>query len=140
MFGLRVVQDDGAPVGWTQSALRNLMRPADMLPFGYAFGLVSCVLSEDFKRLGDRVAGTIVVHTERSLKLGRLGEGEPFPLPVNLSLEEQATLLEFASRAPAWTLARQAEVADHASELTSCSGREGVQRLYGMARWIRGET
>jgi uncharacterized RDD family membrane protein YckC len=26
IVGLQVVQDDGAPVGWTQSALRNLLR------------------------------------------------------------------------------------------------------------------
>ncbi len=36
MMGLRVVHDDGTPVGWAASLLRNLLRFADILPFGYA--------------------------------------------------------------------------------------------------------
>ena len=38
---LRVVSSDGAPVGWLAACVRNLMRTVDMLPFGYACGLVS---------------------------------------------------------------------------------------------------
>ncbi len=138
VVGIRVVQDDGAPVGWTQSALRNLLRPADMLPFGYVFGLISCYADADFKRLGDRVAGTVVVHAEPKSELRELGKAEPRPLPLPLSLEEQSALLEFAARAPHWTHSRRVEVADHASELTGLTGRDGVQSLYAMAHWIRG--
>jgi uncharacterized RDD family membrane protein YckC len=58
---LRVVRQDGRPLGFGDSLLRNLLRAADFLPLGYAIGLV--VMSRDplFRRLGDMVAGTIVV-------------------------------------------------------------------------------
>ncbi|WP_251279400.1 RDD family protein, partial [Enterobacter hormaechei] len=40
-LGLRVLARDGAPVGWMAAITRNLLRTVDMLPFGYALGLVS---------------------------------------------------------------------------------------------------
>src|SRR5690606_30421521 len=43
MMGLRVVHDDGTPIGWSASLLRNLMRFADILPFAYTLGLLSCL-------------------------------------------------------------------------------------------------
>ncbi len=138
LVGIQVVQDDGAPVGWTQSSLRNLLRLADMLPFGYVFGLISCFADEDFKRLGDRVAGTVVVHVDPETKLPPLGKAEPCPLPILLTLEEQAALVDFAARAPLWTSARRVEVADQAEALTRLTGVEGVRRLFGMAHWIQG--
>ncbi|MGV8435388.1 RDD family protein, partial [Pseudomonas aeruginosa] len=57
MMGLRVVHDDGTPVGWAASLLRNLLRFADILPFGYALGLLCCLNHPAFKRLGDIAAG-----------------------------------------------------------------------------------
>lgn len=58
---LRVVGQDGRSLTVLDSVLRNLLRAADFLPFGYAVGLV--VVSSDpmFRRLGDMVAGTVVV-------------------------------------------------------------------------------
>ena len=61
-FGLQVVHDDGTPVGLQASLLRNLLRTADFLPFAFTAGLISMSLDERFRRLGDRVAGTLVVH------------------------------------------------------------------------------
>ena len=40
-MSLRVISDDGAPVGWLASIVRNLLRTVDFLPFGYATGLVA---------------------------------------------------------------------------------------------------
>jgi uncharacterized RDD family membrane protein YckC len=42
-MGLRVVHDDGTPVGWSASLLRNLLRFVDLLPFGYFLGAISCL-------------------------------------------------------------------------------------------------
>jgi uncharacterized RDD family membrane protein YckC len=42
-MGLRVIHDNGTPVGWSASLLRNLLRFVDLLPFGYAFGAISCL-------------------------------------------------------------------------------------------------
>src|SRR5690606_26380883 len=62
---LRVVSGDGAPVGWLAALVRNLLRTVDMLPVGYGFGLVSSLADPYGRRLGDMVAGTLVVHAPR---------------------------------------------------------------------------
>jgi uncharacterized RDD family membrane protein YckC len=59
--GLRVVREGGQPVGFVSSAIRNLMRLVDMLPFSYAIGIVAILVSSKNQRLGDMAAGTIVV-------------------------------------------------------------------------------
>lgn len=61
LLRIKVVREDGRPVGFTASFLRNVMRIVDLLPGGYAVGLVSMFLSAREKRLGDIVGGTIVV-------------------------------------------------------------------------------
>jgi uncharacterized RDD family membrane protein YckC len=64
--GLRVIKDSGRPITPAESVGRNLMRIVDQLPAFYAVGIASVLLSRQNKRLGDFVAGTIVVH-EKSL-------------------------------------------------------------------------
>lgn len=59
--GIRVVSTNGRPIGWRAAALRNLLRAADALPTGYLVGLGSMTLTSRFQRLGDLVAGTMVV-------------------------------------------------------------------------------
>lgn len=58
---LRVVSDGGSVVGWRQSLLRNLLRMVDSLPAGYLVGVVAMLISPRVQRLGDVVAGTIVI-------------------------------------------------------------------------------
>jgi len=60
-LGLRVVKDGGYPVGFIDAFLRNLLRAADFLPVGYVLGLLSMAGDRSFRRIGDRVAGTMVV-------------------------------------------------------------------------------
>lgn len=64
--GLRVVKDSGAPVGFFDSTIRNLMRTIDMLPTSYATGVVSILVTKSHKRLGDLAAGTLVVREPRA--------------------------------------------------------------------------
>jgi uncharacterized RDD family membrane protein YckC len=64
---LRVIQESGRPVLIWQAIVRNLMRVVDWLPGFYAVGLASALLSKQNRRLGDFVAGTVVVH-ERPLE------------------------------------------------------------------------
>lgn len=64
---IRVIKDDGRPVQAIDSVARNLLRIVDQLPVLYAIGIVTVLLSPKSKRLGDFVAGTIVVH-ERTLE------------------------------------------------------------------------
>lgn len=55
---LRVVQDNGQPVGLSQAALRSLLRPIDDL---LLIGAFFVVLGKQEKRIGDWAAGTLVV-------------------------------------------------------------------------------
>ncbi len=60
-LGLRVVRDDGSPIGPMDSVIRNVVRVVDLLPGTYALAIWSAVLSGRNKRLGDFAAGTVVV-------------------------------------------------------------------------------
>ncbi len=60
-MGLRVRMADGTPIGLEAAILRNLMRPADLLPGPYLVGLASIFLTARAQRLGDLAAGTVVV-------------------------------------------------------------------------------
>lgn len=65
--GIQVLSDDGLFPTWKQAAMRNLTRLVDSFPAGI-FYLVSAVamgLDPACRRLGDMVAGTIVVRKER---------------------------------------------------------------------------
>jgi uncharacterized RDD family membrane protein YckC len=64
-LGLRVMQDTGVRVGPYQSVLRNLLRPLDKLPLFYFVGGFCTLLSRSQQRLGDVLAGTIVVQQQR---------------------------------------------------------------------------
>src|SRR5690606_37237315 len=65
-LGLRVLQEGGVRVGFEQVLLRNLARAVDGLPVLYAVGGVATLLSRRHQRLGDLLAGTVVIR-ERKL-------------------------------------------------------------------------
>lgn len=68
-LGLRVINRRGYPISFKASALRNLLRAVDSLPFSmHGVGFASVMLTRNNQRLGDLIAGTVVV-TERSVKL-----------------------------------------------------------------------
>jgi uncharacterized RDD family membrane protein YckC len=68
---LRVITDSGRPVGAQGAILRNVIRIVDALPTLYAVGIVTSLISPQNKRVGDYVAGTVVIH-EKTLQGGRL--------------------------------------------------------------------
>ncbi len=59
---LRVVDARGLRLSFAQCLLRNLLRFIDALPLAYAVGGVAALLNARGQRLGDLVAGTLVVH------------------------------------------------------------------------------
>ena len=61
-LGLRVVLQDGRPVGLRASAVRNLLRLIEGLPLSYVPAIVSILATRSNQRLGDLAAGTVVVH------------------------------------------------------------------------------
>jgi uncharacterized RDD family membrane protein YckC len=61
-FGLRVVSDDGGPVRFRQALVRALTGAVEIWSWvGAPIGLISSIVSEKGKRLGDVFAGTYVV-------------------------------------------------------------------------------
>lgn len=59
---LRVMKDDGRPINPYDAIARNLLRIVDQLPIFYGAAMISVLFSKQNKRLGDFVAGTVVVH------------------------------------------------------------------------------
>ncbi|ARS90269.1 RDD family protein [Natrarchaeobaculum aegyptiacum] len=60
-----VVEADGSPPGVQAAAVRNVLRYVDWLPVGYLLGWLLARRSSDGRRLGDRLAGTVVVRPRR---------------------------------------------------------------------------
>jgi uncharacterized RDD family membrane protein YckC len=59
---LRVIREDGRPITFWEAAVRNLLRSLDMMPAPfYSIGLISVFISLSDQRVGDMVAGTVVV-------------------------------------------------------------------------------
>jgi uncharacterized RDD family membrane protein YckC len=58
---LRVVREEGTPVDLPASAIRNLLRLIDVLPFAYLIGLLMIVITKRNQRLGDLAGGTLVI-------------------------------------------------------------------------------
>lgn len=139
-LGLRVIHDDGTPIGWAASLTRNLLRFVDMLPVGYAVGLVSCLQHRAFKRIGDIAAGTLVVYREQPLPAVVLPDVAALASPFVLSLNEQRALLSFAERAHQLSPARRVELAALLAPALQVPDAQAEQQLYGIARGLLGPT
>ncbi|WP_096272985.1 RDD family protein [Paucisalibacillus globulus] len=70
LIGIRVIQENGHSITLLSSLIRNLLRIIDMLPTSYFLGMVFIFFHSKHKRLGDMVAGTIVVHERAAKKEG----------------------------------------------------------------------
>ncbi len=136
VMGLKVIHDDGTPLSWSSSLIRNLLRAADFLPFFYGFGLLSILASRDFQRLGDLAAGTLVVYREQRQERDDLSGLDPAPPTIDLSLEEQEVVLDFAERRDRLSEARLEELAGILSPLTGKRGSAAVRELLANAAWL----
>jgi hypothetical protein len=135
-MGLLVVHDNGTPVSLPASLLRNLLRVADFLPLLYGTGLVSMLINRRFQRLGDMVAGTLVVYRERDLVEITIPQVAAKPPPQRLSIEELRNIITFAERSSRLTQERRIELANQMVELTGLQGEAAVQELYAYANWL----
>ncbi len=82
MLHVRVIKQGGYALRFFDTLLRNLLRVVDFLPLFYGVGLTSLLLTRDSQRLGDLVAGTLVVYQEPVETGSLLAE-----LPVDLEWE-----------------------------------------------------
>jgi uncharacterized RDD family membrane protein YckC len=96
---IRVIQQTGRPIGLYESMGRNLVRIIDWLPWIYIFGVISMFCTRRQQRLGDLVAGTLVVH-ERDLEapLESIGSSRTF---TSASFRQAVVLPPRESKLPA---------------------------------------
>ncbi len=124
-LGLRVVSTTGRPIGFRAAALRNVLRAADALPLTYTAGLLSIAglasmsTTRRFQRLGDLVAGTIVIIPERASVAAPLvlwPPAQPYELAqipddVRLDADERLAIEMFLRRRARLGRARELELA-----------------------------
>lgn len=72
MMGIRVIQENGHSITLLSSFIRNLLRIIDSLPAYYLLGIAMIFFHSKHKRVGDLVAGTIVVHERKAKKQKKL--------------------------------------------------------------------
>lgn len=142
LLNLRVTTDDGEPINIFQSAVRNLFRYVDMwpmvpLPFAamresfdgpvvltFLFALVVPIFNRRFQRIGDLIAGTMVVIEDRSwlMKIAKIEDDRarllaeyipPNFVPPRSMVKAVATYVE---RRRYFTTARRREIARHLAE------------------------
>jgi uncharacterized RDD family membrane protein YckC len=104
--GIRVIKDSGRPLTAAESIARNLLRIVDLLPAFYALGIASALLTKENKRLGDFVAGSLVVRESSLSELKPIWQTAQAPTrpclaplgAANLTAEESALIDSFLTR------------------------------------------
>ena len=137
---IKVLHEIGTPVNWSAAMIRNLLRIVDFLPFFYGFGLMTMLFNQDFKRIGDLAAGTVVIYEEELLLREKAGipDEPPLTIPVTLGLEEQQAIINFADRAQQLSKERSIELANIVAPLTGETGEAAIKRLYQFANGLIG--
>src|SRR5688572_18351965 len=145
--GIRVVRDTGHPVTLAAATVRNLLRVVDLLPPPYLLGGILVLLHPRAKRLGDLVAGTLVVrdrpavpHATRSAGLATGGSPAPGSM-VSITREELALVVRFLEREAGLDPAtRDRLAADLVVRLDAGPAAEAgtpIERLRGLAAQAR---
>ena len=145
VVGLRVVADGGLRLDLTRVVLRNLLRVVDVMPGVGGVGILFAALDVQHRRLGDLVAGTVVIREHRVAPpgkvrdvLGRLPSGLDIPPEAarRLAQRDSAFLIELALRRDrlpdALRLQLFEEVAAHYRDLLDLPQPPGVSA----ERWV----
>lgn len=119
LVSLRVVREDGAPASLPDFVLRNLLRGVDYLPGVFGVALVVMTLDRKLRRVGDLVAGTVVVIEDKERVLGRVAvhppvteaERQAMPARIELSKQELDAIEDFLRRRPRLSTERAEELA-----------------------------
>ncbi len=135
-LGLRVIAENGAPVGWNAAFSRNLLRFADFLPLLYFAGLLTMVCNARFQRLGDLVAGTLVIHVDPPQSRRRLPPADAIAPRRALAPDDARTVIDLAERAVELGPARTEELLLLAEPLLG--QRTDAAGLLGIAHHLTG--
>ncbi|WJG10332.1 RDD family protein [Aliiglaciecola sp. LCG003] len=139
-FGLAVVYDNGLPITLSGSLTRNLFRAIDFLPSFYFIGGICMVLTHNSKRLGDILAGSMVVYRQKPTVSHHFSYEKALNLELPLDTEAQNAIISFAERSKTLSKQRQQELANILSELVDAQGDEGVIKLKSVAAGLIGKS
>ena len=101
--GIRVIKESGRPINAFEAVGRNLMRAVDGLPGIYGVGLVCMMCNRQSRRLGDFVAGTVVVHEKPTEEVRpswstATKSSSPTPGPGHATADELVLIETYLSR------------------------------------------
>jgi len=99
-IGLRVISVSGQPITTFDALLRNLLRIVDQMPGIYAVGVLSIFFTARNQRLGDLVAGTVVVQEHRLVQAELQSAAAPATRlgAARLTIEEVEVIQTFLTR------------------------------------------
>ena len=102
LVGIRVIKTNGRPINVYEAVGRNLLRAIDGF-LAYGVGIIVMMLNDQHRRLGDFVAGTVVVHDKKSeeLKPGWTMAPEPvqaFPEITRIEANELVLIETYLQR------------------------------------------
>ncbi len=138
MLSLQVIHDDGTPVRLPASMMRNLLLVVDFLPLMYVAAVITMMLNDRFRRIGDLAAGTLVVYRKEKVPDHTARVEGQRASPVPLTLEEQQALVAFAERSESFSDARNGELAALLTPLLQCSEQDAVAEVLKVANGITG--
>lgn len=143
LMGIRAVTVDGKPINAMQAVMRNLIRTADTYPlvtpavFGIEFGdgaisqspiiptfvmgLLVMSMNKRYQRIGDLVAGTMVIVDQRKATFGLIDVRSPavlqlaamVPATFRADQEMSQALAHFVDQRPRLSDGRRREIAAH---------------------------
>ena len=95
-IGIRVIKETGRPLAVVESIGRNLMRIIDQMPGFYAVGVVAAMCNSQSKRLGDFVAGSLVIREQKIADVERSWIAAPAPAAGVFAGDQVLTAEDFA--------------------------------------------
>lgn len=135
--GIEVVNRQGKAPSWSAVFLRQIGRAIDFLPGFYAIGILSCLLSDEGLRFGDRLANTLVIYDDAESAIEQHFSAEN----VRLNEEKEQYLRELLNRWENMALERRCKLgAEFLSDLHLSAPQGVVDNRYDRSLKLRLST
>jgi uncharacterized RDD family membrane protein YckC len=141
---IRVIRDDGRPARIAQATIRALLRPVDDILF---IGVFFIAFTNKEKRIGDLVAGTVVIQNEQAQKNVNLeisSEAKDLAIQLktdaqinNLLPEDYATIRDYLQKRTMMTLEAQHQLSRKlAQQIQQIIQLETIPENYSNSQFI----
>lgn len=139
---IKVVQQNGSPMTFSISLIRNLLRTIDGLPIFYATGMCVILYSPKAQRIGDLFSGSLVVYVYQTNKQPRPKILHKLPAiqpPYPISRDEEQAIISFADRFEKLTSTRQEELVEELGIFLDLPAQERTHALLSVAKYLLGD-